>query len=43
MLRVCSGYAQVYGAGHAQDTPKTLRTNLIKLAKTNGNDLGFLS
>lgn len=22
--------------------PKTLRTNLIKLAKQNGNDLGFL-
>ena len=26
-----------------QEAPKTLRTNLIKLAKTNGNDLGFLS
>jgi len=25
------------------EAPKTLRTNLIKLAKTNGNDLGFLS
>ncbi|KAJ1640921.1 hypothetical protein T492DRAFT_924504 [Pavlovales sp. CCMP2436] len=24
------------------ETPKTLRTNLIKLAKQNGNDLGFL-
>mmetsp|Transcript_27536 Transcript_27536/g.80950 ORF Transcript_27536/g.80950 Transcript_27536/m.80950 type:complete len:185 (+) Transcript_27536:59-613(+) len=26
-----------------KETPKTPRTNLIKLAKTNGNDLGFLS
>ena len=25
-----------------QAAPKTLRTNLIKLAKQNGNDLGFL-
>jgi hypothetical protein len=25
-----------------RETPKTLRTNLIKLAKKNGNDLGFL-
>mmetsp|Transcript_12510 Transcript_12510/g.37565 ORF Transcript_12510/g.37565 Transcript_12510/m.37565 type:complete len:184 (+) Transcript_12510:186-737(+) len=25
-----------------KETPKTIRTNLIKLAKTNGNDLGFL-
>lgn len=25
-----------------KETPKTLRTNLIKLAKKNGNDLGFL-
>ncbi len=24
------------------DLPKTLRTNLVKLAKKNGNDLGFL-
>ena len=26
----------------ATAAPKTLRTNLIKLAKQNGNDLGFL-
>jgi hypothetical protein len=25
-----------------KETPKTLRTNMIKLAKQNGNDLGFL-
>jgi hypothetical protein len=25
-----------------REAPKTLRTNLIKLAKQNGNDLGFL-
>lgn len=25
-----------------KETPRTLRTNLIKLAKKNGNDLGFL-
>jgi len=25
-----------------QSAPKTLRTNLVKLAKQNGNDLGFL-
>ena len=25
------------------DAPKTLKTNLIKLAKQNGADLGFLS
>ena len=26
-----------------REAPSTLRTNLTKLAKTNGNDLGFLS
>jgi len=26
-----------------KETPKTLKTNLVKLAKKNGNDLGFLS
>lgn len=26
-----------------REAPNTLRTNLTKLAKTNGNDLGFLS
>mmetsp|Transcript_16704 Transcript_16704/g.35482 ORF Transcript_16704/g.35482 Transcript_16704/m.35482 type:complete len:231 (-) Transcript_16704:622-1314(-) len=26
-----------------KEAPKTLRTNLIKLAKTNGHDLGFLA
>ena len=25
------------------DAPKTLRTNLVKLAKSNGHDLGFLA
>ena len=25
-----------------KDAPKTLRTQLVKLAKKNGNDLGFL-
>merc|ERR1712078_814646 len=27
----------------AQETPKTLRTSLVKLAKQNGHDLGFLA
>lgn len=26
-----------------KDAPRTLRTNLIKLAKKNGHDLGFLA
>jgi hypothetical protein len=26
----------------AKAAPKVLRTNLVKLAKQNGNDLGFL-
>ena len=26
-----------------KECPKTLRTNLVKLAKENGHDLGFLS
>jgi hypothetical protein len=26
-----------------KEAPKTLRTNLVKLAKRNGGDLGFLS
>ena len=26
-----------------KQTPKTLRTSLIRLAKENGNDLGFLA
>jgi len=26
-----------------KETPKTLRTSLVKLAKTNGHDLGFLA
>ena len=26
-----------------KETPKTLRTNLIKLAKSNGHELGFLA
>ena len=29
-------------AEFAKDAPKTLRTQLVKLAKSNGNDLGFL-
>ena len=26
-----------------KETPKALRTNLVKLAKQNGHDLGFLA
>ena len=26
-----------------KETPKTLRTSLVKLAKQNGHDLGFLA
>ena len=26
-----------------KETPKTLRTSLVKLAKSNGHDLGFLA
>ena len=37
------GNAEIDFEEFMQEAPKTLRTNLIKLAKTNGNDLGFLS
>jgi len=37
------GSAEIDFEEFMQEAPKTLRTNLIKLAKTNGNDLGFLS
>lgn len=37
------GNAEIDFEEFMNEAPKTLRTNLVKLAKTNGNDLGFLS
>ena len=37
------GNAEIDFEEFMAEAPKTLRTNLIKLAKTNGNGLGFLS